>query len=89
MPKNIHFPAAASATSVAPEANRLTLPAVLGVIALPVIAAALAATGMPSSEIVPLLAYSTGIGIAAVLTLSGGRRLIAGLAALVVRATQQ
>ncbi|MFF6888598.1 hypothetical protein ACFY9F_36085 [Streptomyces sp. NPDC012421] len=90
MPKNVSR-SAVMEPAVAPgsESNRLTLPVVLGLAVFPVIAAVLASTGMPTTEIIPLLGYSTGIGVLAVLVLSGGRRLVAGLAALVLRASQQ
>ncbi|MFB8040277.1 hypothetical protein ACFC8F_03120 [Streptomyces hydrogenans] len=90
MPKNIRGQAVtAPEVAAGSETNRLTLPVVLGVAVFPVTAAFLATTGMPTTEIVPLLGYSTGIGVFAVLALSGGRRLVAGLAALVLRASQQ
>lgn len=89
MPK--HNPVQVVLPSAGPsvETNRLTPPVVLGVVAFPAIGATLAATGMPTAEIIPLLGYSTGIGVSAVLALSGGRRLVAALAAFAVRASQQ
>ncbi|MFJ2937897.1 hypothetical protein ACIO8G_34670 [Streptomyces sp. NPDC087219] len=71
------------------EPSRVTLPIVLGLAVFPVTAAVLAMTGMQTAEIIPLLGYSTGIGVAAVLALSGGRRLLAGLAAFAAFASKQ
>lgn len=58
-------------------------------IVFPVLGAILATSGMATNEIIPLLGYCAGIGVLAVLALSGGRRLVAGLATLVVRVAQQ
>lgn len=71
-----------------PEQIRLPMPVALGLIAFPVLGTVLAVMGMPTSEIVPLLTYCAGIGVAAVLAVSGGRRLVAGLASFVVRITR-
>ncbi|MGW0752928.1 hypothetical protein [Streptomyces sp. NPDC002587] len=70
------------------EPPRLTLPLVTGVISFPVLGTVLAVTGMPSSEIYPLLAYCGGIGAAVLIAASGGRKLITGLAELVLRVSQ-
>lgn len=53
------------------EPPRLTLPLVMGVISFPVLGTVLAVTGMPSSEIYPLLAYCGGIGSAVLIAASG------------------
>ncbi|MFD0371136.1 hypothetical protein [Streptomyces sp. NPDC127114] len=91
MPKSVRSTTLASqVTPPQPgaEQSRLSLPFVLGIIAFPVLGTVLALAGMPTNEIVPLLAYCAGIGTAAVLVASGGRRLAAGLASAVLRITQ-
>ncbi|WP_129593426.1 hypothetical protein [Streptomyces sp. C] len=59
-----------------------------GVIAFPVLGTVLAIAGMPANEIYPLLGYCGAIGTAVLVAASGGRKLITGLAELVLRVSQ-
>ncbi|WP_407841370.1 hypothetical protein ACE1OC_41085 [Streptomyces sp. DSM 116496] len=72
----------------AAEQNRLTLPVVTAVIAFPSLGSALSITDMPTAEIYPLLAYCGAIGVAVVIAASGGRKIVVGLAQLLLRASQ-
>ncbi|MFB6564072.1 hypothetical protein ACFCYH_35180 [Streptomyces sp. NPDC056400] len=70
------------------EQRHLPLPYVVSLVSFPVLGTVLALAGLPTSEIVPLLASCAGLGVAAMLVVGGGRRLVAGLASAVLRITQ-
>ncbi|MER6444456.1 hypothetical protein DEJ51_28630 [Streptomyces venezuelae] len=70
------------------EQRHLSLPYVAGLITFPVLGTVLALAGLPTAEIVPLLAHCAALGAVAVLVVGGGRRLAAGLASAVLRITQ-
>ncbi|WHM41120.1 hypothetical protein [Streptomyces sp. BPTC-684] len=72
------------AESTPASSNRLTFAQVTAVIAFPVMGSTLALAGMPVSDIYPLLAYCGGIGVAVLMAASGGRKLAAGLAQLLL-----
>lgn len=72
----------------AAEPTRLTLPLVAGVISFPALGTVLAIAGMPTADIYPLLGYCGAIGTGVLVSASGGRKLITGLAELVLRVSQ-
>lgn len=70
------------------EHRHLPLPYVMGLVSFPVLGTVLALAGLHRSEIVPLLASCTALGVAAMLAIGGGRRLAVVLASAVLRITQ-
>lgn len=67
-------------------APRFGAPQAITAIPFPVLGVVLHLTGMPVQEIFVLLGGCGALGAAAVVSLPGGRHLLAGLAAAVLRA---
>ena len=66
---------------------RLTMAHVLPLVLFPVIGTVLFAMGMPVSDIPVFLGYCAGIGAAATIAVTGGRRALIALAHGIIAAT--